>query len=149
MTWITDGSGTRWIDVPLRKKRASPRAIRFADIKVNDQLMHRWTSHDNKSVTWYYIVTDLWFDPVAGQKDETAGRMVAVRMLDAQTGEPKQRKQSHTLRGLASQQFHYADIDFAAHCKAVFEAKADGGVVSIAFGHAIRRRPKIPGGRAL
>lgn len=147
MTQITDGSGTRWVEIPQRKKRKSPRAVRFAEIKAGDQLMRELGVWDARMHVWYYIVTDLWFDPVAGQDDETAGRMVAIRSICPRTGEPRHRKEPHTLRGLASQGFRYADIDFPAHVQAVKEAMADGEVVGIGKGHVIRRRPKVPGAR--
>jgi hypothetical protein len=142
MTWITDGNNTRWVAIPPRKRRKSPRAVRFAEIKVGDQLMQEYRL-DGVQV-WYYVVTDLWFDPVAGQDDETAGRMVAIRSICPRTGEPRHRKEPHTLRGLASQGFRYADIDFPAHVQAVKKAIADGEVVGIGEALVIRRRPKVP-----
>lgn len=151
MTWITDDSGTRWVQLPLRKRRKSPRALRFADLKVGDQLMRHFNMPMSATgaarITWYYIVTDLWFDPVAGQDDEIAGKMVGIRMLDQRTGEAREHKEPHTLRGLASQGFQYSDIDFAALVTAKNEARAAGVVVGISQGHVIRARPKIPGER--
>lgn len=97
-----------------------------------------------RKIPVYYVVTDLWFDPVAGQDDETAGRMVGLRQIGAD-GEPSGRKSATTLRGLASQQYHYADMDFIAHCKARLAGINDGAIVGIGKGVAIRRRPKIPG----
>jgi hypothetical protein len=146
MTWIIDGSGTQWVEVPLRKRRKSPRAVRFAEIKVGDQLMRKWTAYDARIDVWYYVVTDLWFDPVAGQKDETAGRMVAIRSIDPQTGEPRLRKEPHTIRGLASQGFMYSDIDFPNIVQATIHGLAEGKVIGIGQGHVIRRRPKVPSG---
>lgn len=147
MTWIVDSSGTRWVDDRPPKRRKSPRAIRFAEIKVGDQLMRRWTFLPGGTDVWYYLVTDLWFDPVAGQKNETAGRMVAVRWLNPRTGEPDNRKQAHTIRGLASQGFHYADMDYTAHIRATLEGIRAGAVVGIGKAHVIRMRPKLPGDR--
>ena len=146
MTLVTTDAGTSWLLVPQRKRRKPARALRFAEIKVGDQLMRRWQTHAGAgSVVWYYIVTDLWFDPVAGQRDDTAGRMVAIRSIDPRTGEPRDRKEPHTLRGLASQGFQYADVDYAAHAKASQEARQTGDVVGIGHAHTIRRRPKVPG----
>lgn len=147
MTWIVDGSGTRWVDDRPPKRRQSPRAIRFAEIKVGDQLMRRWTFLPGGTDVWYYLVTDLWFDPVAGQKNDAAGRMVAVRWLNPRTGEPDTRKQAHTIRGLASQGFHYADMDYTAHIRATLEGIRAGAVVGIGKAHVIRARPKLPGDR--
>jgi hypothetical protein len=147
MTIIRDDNGTRWVELPPRRRRKPSRAVRFAEVKVGDQLVRGLGVWDGRLNVWYYIVTDLWFDPVAGQDDETAGRMVAVRSICPRTGEPRRHKEPHTLRGLASQGFRYADIDFSAHVKAVREAMADGAVVGIGKGHVIRRRPKVPGAR--
>src|SRR3546814_6466257 len=44
MTWITDGNGTRWVDMPKPKRRAAPRAIRFAGLTLGDQVMKAWVS---------------------------------------------------------------------------------------------------------
>ena len=145
MTWVTDDAGTRWVELPQRKRRKSPRAVRFAAIKVGDQLMRRWKTYDGKTTVWYYVVTDLWFDPVAGQRDETAGRMVAIRSIDSRTGEPRSHKERHTVRGLALQGFVYSEIDFPALMKARNEAAAQGVVIGIGQAHIIRRRPKIKG----
>ena len=146
MTWITDDTGRRWVEVPVRKRRKSPRAVRFAEIKVGDQLMRRWKGYVGEASTvWYYIVTDLWFDPVAGQEDATAGRMVAIRVICPSIGEPREPKAGHTLRGLASQGFQYADIDFATLAKAKVEARLAGDVIGIGHAQTIRRRPKVPG----
>jgi hypothetical protein len=148
MTLIHDGNGTRWVEIPLRKRRKSPRALRFAEIAVGDQLMRTWPGFlDHGISVWYYVVTDLWFDPVAGQSDDTAGRMVAIRRLDPRTGEPSHRKEPHTIRGLASQGFRYADLDYSAHVKAARQAAVEGKVIGIGRGLVIRRRPKVPSSR--
>jgi hypothetical protein len=55
-----------------------------------------------------------------------AGQMVAIRRLDPRTGEPTLGKYAHTLRGLASQGFHYADVDFPALVRATNEAVRQG-----------------------
>lgn len=148
MTWVTDDTGRRWIEVPQKKRRKPARALRFAEIKVGDQLMRKWDSHlNNGVVVWYYQVSDLWFDPVAGQDDPTAGSMVAIQLISHRTGEVNGRKNAHTLRGLASQGFRYADIDYIAHAAARNAALVTGEVVSIGRGHVIRARPKVPGSR--
>jgi hypothetical protein len=145
MTLITDGTGTHWVEIPPRKRRPPSRAVRFADVKVGDQLARTWPNYMNHGdgvVVWHYVVTDLWFDPVAGQRDETAGRMVAIQRIDWRTGNLVDRKEGHTLRGLASQGFRYAGLDYMSQVKAVLAAKAAGDVVGIGMGHVIRRRPK-------
>jgi hypothetical protein len=145
MTRIIDEDGERWVEVPRRKERRRPRALKFAEIKVGDQLMRRWAGFGgpgfNATVVWYYEVTDLWFDPVAGQEDETAGRMVALMMIY-----PRHRsKRAHTVRGLASNGYDYADVDIYALLDAREAAQQSGAVVGIGQGHVIRRRPKVPG----
>jgi hypothetical protein len=145
MTLITDGNGTRWVETPVRKRRKPARALRFAELKVGDQLCRDW---NNVLVAgkarWFYLVTDLWFDPVAGQDDETAGRMVAIAHINPRNGETR-RKESHTLRGLASQGFHYSGIDFVEHTKAKIAGMIAGNVIGIGRGLVIRKRPKLPG----
>lgn len=156
MTWITDDMGTRWVALPVRKKRKSPRAVRFANIKVGEQVMKAYTSkgwrrgddprvpsREISQTIWYYIVTDLWFDPVAGQDNHVAGEMVAIARIDS-GGTVLPRKEPHTKRGLASQGFHYADRDFITFAKQTREAE---NIVGIGFAQVIRRRPKIPGAR--
>ena len=144
MTWITDENGTRWHEMPQRKRRKHPRAVRFAELKVGDQVMRQWKTYNDRVDVWYYVVTDMWFDPVAGQRDETAGRMVAIMSLDPCSGEARGSKEPHTLRGLASQGFAYSDIDFPALVVTRNEARADGKVVGIGIGNVIRQRPKVP-----
>lgn len=150
---------TRWNDETApKRRRKSARALRFAEIKVGGQLMVSYASEyqtsdgaggyktcKNPRSVWYWVVTDLFFDPVAGEYDETAGRMVAIKRLCPHTGEPIQGKRSHSIRGLASNGYHYADVDFMALMAARLQGKATGDVVEIGRGHVIRRRPKVPG----
>lgn len=145
ITW--DESGGRWTEVPPRKRRKPSRAVRFADIKVGDQLKRPEAAYliaGDRTLVRYYVVTDLWFDPVAGQDDPIAGQMVAIRRIDPRTGEPIQRKQPHTRRGLAMQGFHYAGIDYMAMAAARRSAMQEGSVVGIGLAHMIRARPKYP-----
>ncbi len=143
MTWITDNTGTRWVEMKERPRRKSPRALRFADLKVGDQLVLSPAEHWYPRVPMYFVVTDLWFDPVAGEQDDTAGRMVAIKHV-GRDGEPTDGKRPHTLRGLASQGYHYAEIDWIAQGKAAVEAYREGKVIGIGRGHVIRGRPKLP-----
>lgn len=136
------------IELPPQPRKPS-RAVRFADIKVGDQLMRRYTTmamRGDRLMTFYYAVTDLWFDPVAGCHDEIAGQMVAIRQISPRTGELEGRKWAHTRRGLASNGYHYADCDFMARTRAIIDAMQAGEVVGIGFGHVIRQRPKLPSG---
>jgi hypothetical protein len=133
MTWVTDGTGTHWVEVPPKKQRKSPRALRFAALKVGDQLILKPRSWWDRKIPIGYVVTDMWFDPVAGQHDEVAGRMVALRRIDG-AGELRGSKAAHTLRGLASQGYHYAGQDIIGQRQA---AAASPSVVHISRG---RRR---------
>lgn len=147
MTWFTHGNETTWIEPRPKRRRPTPRALRFGAIKVGDQLMKAWDGmyEGGQKVVWYYLVSDLWFDPVAGQHVPLAGSMVAIQSIDYRTGEPRDRKEAHTIRGLASQGFHYANIDFIAHTAARNAGMLAGDVVSIAKGKVIRARPKLAG----
>lgn len=135
----------KWIDVTRQKpQRRSPRALRFANLKVGDQIMRKPQDGWYRKIPTYFVVTDLWYDPVEGQDDPLRGRMVGYAQIgqDGRIG----RKQSTTIRGLASQQFVYADIDYAALVATKNAAMAESdGVVPINLAHAIRRRPKLPG----
>lgn len=142
-SWVTDDSGTRWVEYAERKRRKPARALRFAGLIIGDQLMEKARGDWGRKFPTFWLVTDLWFDPVAGQRDGTAGRMVAVIRID-QHGELVGEKYRHTLRGLASQGFHYAKHDRIAECKARLAAMKDGSVVGIGLGRA---RPKLPGRR--
>lgn len=130
MTWITDGSGTRWVPVPPRKRRRSPRALRFANLREGEVLIHRhkWRverhdparlmlANDNSRTETgtsisFAIAERLWFDPVAGEDDPVAGQMVGVRALTSHG--PARSMRSHTLRGLASNGYHPATPEQSA-----------------------------------
>lgn len=111
---------------------------RFDDLKVGDQLMcddmlpavDRNGKFSNKPHRRYYLVTDLWFDPVRGQKRASSGRMAGVVWLDLR-GEPIGDKRAHSLRGLASQKFYYADMDYAGMAGKRAEAMRTGEVIGI------------------
>lgn len=152
MTWITDDSGRRWVALPVRKRRASPKGRRFADVRVGDWLEGgEWGRVDvdyngRKIPKMFFLVTDHWFDPVAGQEDAEKGALFAIARLtglDNETGEPCYcRKSSFTRYGLASQGYHYSSIhDPVALLKATFEGVQAGSVVSIGSGK--RNRPRI------
>lgn len=147
-----------WVDV-TKSKRPPRKAARrrFENIKVGDQLMRRyvskWTGSRNgqkaegsNETVWYYIVTDLWFDPVRGNEKRDSGEMVAIQRL-RENGEPVSHKEGHSIRGLAANSFQYADIDYIQFCKDRMEALKEGKVVGISHGRAIRRRPKLPSTR--
>lgn len=92
----------------------------------------------------YYLVTDIWFDPVKGQRRRGSGEMVAVRAID-QAGQERGSKWAHTITGLAAQGYQPADVDFIALARARADGVATGQVVGIGFGRALRMRPKIAG----
>lgn len=161
MTLVRLPDGTsRSVHNPRREKRKRG-AGRFAEIKVGDQIMQRvvsrwdtvalddraandaaWIKHERDHGFSYAIVTDLWFDPVKGETDPVAGQMVAVQHL--RQGKPVMSKRAHTVRGLASNGFVYADRDEIAHWEAVRAAHEAGQVVGISLGRVIRKRPKNP-----
>jgi hypothetical protein len=153
MTWIIDGNGRRWVEPEPKKKRKSPRALRFAEIKVGDQLMQTssvdvWKADGEKmpysrSTRWF-IVTDIWFDPVRGQNDSVAGQMVGIAQINGK-GDVHPHKSAYPVRGLASNCFHYADRDYIAWCKERLSAHEAGKVTGIGFAKLIRARPKTPG----
>lgn len=106
-TRITDKNGTRWVMYAPRPRRKPGRAVRFAAVAVGDELVCvRGASEIQLNQMTRFVVTDLWFDPVAGERDETAGMMVAIRQM--RDGHPVGSKWPHTRRGLAMQGFHYA-----------------------------------------
>jgi hypothetical protein len=152
MTWIIDDQGKRWVAIAKRKRRKACPPKRFKDINVGDQLMCSSVFpgygadgefHDTK-VTEHWVVTDIWFDPVAGQDDKWKGHMVAIQQIGAD-GELHSWKRAHTMRGLASNGYQYANIDYIAHCKARAGGLESGKVLGIGMGRAIRKRPKIAG----
>ena len=142
-----DGKAPRWVEIPQPKRRKSPRALRFAELKVGDQLMQKPADNWHRKIPAYFVVTDMWSDPVAGQRDPVAGQMAAIVRIN-ETGEPHGSKSGYPIRGLASQQFHYADIDYIEHAKSREAAKTSGAVIGIGAGRAIRARPKMPGQRS-
>lgn len=150
MTWVTDGTGTRWIVMPERAKR-QPGKRRFENVKVGDfvmkdRIMH-WVgggSAGSNLTREYAVVTDLWFDPAKGQHEYERGEMVAIRwVLD---GKVVGSKWPHTIRGLATNGYVYADCDPIANHELKVQAAKDGVLVGIGHAQAIRRRPKLPGG---
>lgn len=143
MTWIIDGSGTHWVEVPQPKRRKPPRALKFAEVKVGDQLMMKPRDSWYRGLAIYCLITDMWFDPVEGQDDPLKGSMIGYAHIKEDGS--LSRKSSTTIRGLASQQFDFADIDYIALCKARSQATETGEVIGIGFGKTIRNRPKIPG----
>lgn len=152
MTWVTDNTGTRWIEPPERKRRAKATKGRFSDIAVGDQLEERHWSRERlrqqlkrDAPPTFYIVTDLWFDPVRGQANEWSGQMVGYQRLGS-NGEPIGKKLGNSRHGLASLGFHKAEIDYVGQRRATVAAVADVNVVGIGFGRVIRRRPKLSGG---
>ena len=148
MTWITDREGTKWVELPRRKRRNPRRALKFGNVEVGDQLVHAHSLPGDMNPRYnmpvYYLVTDRWFDPVKGEDDPIKGQMVGLAQIDAR-GIPGS-KSATTVRGLASQQYEYADIDYIALCFARVHAMKGETVVGIGRAAAIRRRPKIQGG---
>lgn len=151
MTWITDGTGTYWVEPPLKVRRRAPRALRFADLRPGAILIHRsksvmthfeerdrfqakgrdlpFANDDAKEVTTVTptvglaLCTDRWFDPVAGQEDRLKGEMAGIRMISNHglVGS----KWPHTLRGLASQGYHWASDEQADRVRAFIAERSD------------------------
>lgn len=151
MTWITDNSGTRWVEVPQRKRRKPRTGGRFSELSIGDQLVQRTPytrirPHEPERAPYeqYVQVTDLWFDPVAGQDNEWRGQMVGVAAININGALSK--KQSYSRHALAAVGYHRAEIDYRGMCVARAQAARDGAVVSIRHAHKIRSRPKLPGG---
>jgi hypothetical protein len=143
MTWIYDQNGKRWVDPVPRKTRKAPRALKFGEVKVGDQIMQKPRDGWDRGTAIYYVVTDLWFDPVEGQKDPLKGSMVGFAHIKSDG--TYDRKSSTTVRGLASQQYDFADVDYIALCTARNEAFRTGEVIGIGHAKTIRARPKISG----
>lgn len=123
-------------------------ARRFEGIRVGDQLLQRGSvgAFNRLYPDIYWIVTDLWFDPVRGQHKRANGEMVAVQQIGPD-GKGRGRKTPHTIRGLAANGFERATMDYADFCAQREAARQEGTVVNIRFGAVIRKRPKLPGGR--
>lgn len=124
MTWVTDDSGTRWVEPNPRKRRRGAQNIRFRDLKPGTVLISRTksisyvtvparpgTANDNafeqvKITSGVALCEDRWFDPVLGQADELAGQMASIRYIfwNGIHGQ----KRAHTLRGLSQAGYSYA-----------------------------------------
>lgn len=119
-------------------------AARFRDICVGAQLEIDASSLlPGRRGMFYYVVTDMWFDPVRGQHRASGGEMVAIQRLN-ERGERAGRKLTHTKRGLAANGYRYAAIDYKDLCDKRLAAHAAGDVVGIGHAHVLRRRPKCP-----
>lgn len=154
MTWITDDHGTRWVDTPPYIRRKPSRAKRFAEVKVGHWLTgglweKPWNMRDGrKHPPVFHLVTDAWFDPVAGQDDPESGNLFALARLigiNRETGEPElSRKHQHTRRGLASQGYRYSDVpDPVAMFSAIFDGIQSGTVTAIGSHKKVRRYPTV------
>lgn len=119
-----NGRQPYFVKAPARKRRAPARALRFGTLEAGAVLIQRgvakWDEHvdhpfpvaneDLRRVEKRWlglaIVTDRWFDPVAGEDDPLKGQMAGLRRVN-QYG-LSGGKTAHTLRGLASQGYRYA-----------------------------------------
>lgn len=148
MTWITDDTGTRWVASPQRKRRSPPKQGRFSNLAVNDQLecpdpMYRGSASTRKAPSLFYLVTDLWFDPVKGQANDFSGQMAAVLRIGSD-GNPIGKKLGYSRHALATQGFHPAAIDYIGLCRLRSEGASTGDVVGIGEARRIRQRPRLP-----
>lgn len=136
LIYPANGGRPYFVKVMPRKQRASPRALRFANLRVGDMLLrkvkwteihgfkpepkaallHQSTANDNRieeirEATGFAICEHRWFDPVKGEVDPVAGQLVAVRWI---TNHGLSRSLvPHTIRGLASQGYHQLADDQA------------------------------------
>ena len=141
-TIIHPVNGPRYIArYPVTEPKTLTGRRRFDGIKPGDQLVH--SRHGETS---YWLVTDTWFDPVKGQDNPQKGDMVAVQQISRNTGEVRYQKVAHTIRGLASNGYSWADRDWIEFYKSRLAAYHEGKVVGIGQAKKIRARPKIPGG---
>lgn len=146
-----DGKAPYKVIYEDRKRRKPARALKFGDVKVGDQLVRvcNFVQIDNlydRRQKIYYLVTDRWFDPVAGQDDEVAGQMVGLRQIGPD-GELRGGKLATTVRGLASQQYQYVGFDMIAQQKAAVAALKSREVIGMGEALKIRARPKTPSAR--
>lgn len=135
-TLIIDDSGSRWVQSPIKKRRKPARALKFGGVRVGDQLMRKPRGDWLRPFVEYFVVTDRWFDPVKGQEDPIKGEMVGLARISASGA--LSAKEATTVRGLASQQFDYADQDFLSMAKTRSEQLKSGGVIGI--GQVKRKR---------
>lgn len=140
---VTDATGSRLVEQRPRKRRKPARPLRFADLRPGAILIHH---HKARSVVYpkhpaglliandaeklverqlygVAVVEDRWFDPCAGQDDPIAGEMASVRAITA--GGPVGSKWPHTLRGLASNGYHYATPEQAELVRAYLTGRED------------------------
>jgi len=125
-------------------------ARRFDTIKVGDQLCERRGSEHlyHRLPASFFLVTDLWFDPVRGQYRHASGEMVAIQRI-GWDGSPRGPKYAHTIRGLAQAGYQIAEMDFQTLALLRVEAMREGTVIGISAGHRLRKqraglpRPKL------
>ncbi len=95
--------------------------VRSDEIEVGDQLVER-------SSGTAVVVTDLWFDPVRGQKRPAGGMMAAVQVIGPD-GVPRAYKRAYT-RGQLAADFDRADRDIMAARRAAAASARDAGIAS-------------------
>ena len=119
---------------------------KFEDLELGDQLM-RLEGLSCRRQTVYYLVVARWYDPVRGQVIDRkrnawvngpGGDMVALLRI-AVCGTPYGRMLGHTIRGLASNGYEFADRDQVAAGHALCANLDDGKVVGI-----FKNRPRRP-----
>lgn len=142
MTWIYDDTGKHWVEPTPRKQRKPARAVRFAEVKVDDQLVQSERRYDDRKIDRHWIVVAVWFDPVAGYYDREAGNMVAVQRIN-EFGIGQGLPARHTRRGLASQGYRYSKVDYIDLCRARIEALKAGTVVGIGAAKRIKKHPSF------
>lgn len=138
----SDGGRPYFVQAERRKRRQTPRALRFGEVKPGDVLIHslkvrseqfvqpfiEGTANDNRrlQVVTHHgaaIVTHRWFDPVWGQDDPLRGNFVGIAYVGAQGLYSNLRQ--HSIRGLASQGYNYATPEQAAGVHAFCAERAE------------------------
>lgn len=138
-----DGGQPYFHKVVGRKRRAKPRALRFAALKQGDVLIYRGKAVSERYVppadgftpanenrltevrlyAGFAFVEHRWFDPCAGHEDRWAGEMAGVCLVNhnGKVASPT----PHTLRGLAMQGYHFASPEQADRVRAFIAERAE------------------------
>lgn len=164
LIYPANGGHPYFVQCNPRKRRKPGRALRFAEARVGDVVLKRFQwrqevhvppavpdcsiANDNRKTEvlagfGLAIIEHRWFDPVAGEKDPTAGEMVAVRAL--LSNGPAASLTRHTLRGLASNGYlpltedqSHAALEWVAQRDGIMQ-RVDAGALTVEEARAIYR----------
>jgi hypothetical protein len=149
---VYDERRRRWVEPRVAKQVSVRGRGRFSNVSVGDQIMRSNVSRrelrlqrkedgiatpgERQKCFEYAIVTDIWFDPVAGQHDRLKGEMVAIQpLLD---GRAHGAKRAHTVRGLATNKWQYAKRAKAASWEIVGDTDVTSDAENDAHAHEVR-----------